>query len=130
MHMALKHAPVNSVATLQTVTGSYLAHAKLTKAQRAFIAADLHSGATQLVHPTVVQSAWLAVVNPTYAHYALRKSERDRALIESGALPLALPAVKALPAPVSSTAKLAEVVAELGVSGTLDALSTLEKSAA
>lgn len=69
----LRHELVNGVATLKTVTGSWLAHARLTKAERAFIARDLYVGDTLLIKPTVVQSAWLAVVNPTYAHWAIRR---------------------------------------------------------
>jgi len=132
MDMAIKHDLVNSVATLRTVTGSYLVRAKLSKVERAFIAADLYSGAIQLVYPTVVQSAWLAQVSDTYAHHALRKSERDRALVESGVLPLWPSAVRALPppSPVSPEQKLSDVVAEIGINNTLVMLAAFERTAA
>jgi hypothetical protein len=119
----------NSVTPLKTVTGQYLVHAKLSKAERAFIARDLHVGDTQLVRPTVVQSAWLAVVNPTYAHLAIRKSENERSLIEEGLMPLTPSTVKALPAPFpSAEQKLAEAVAEIGITGALTALAVIERT--
>jgi hypothetical protein len=132
MDMVINHGLVNSVvAPAKVVTGNYLAYAKLTKAQRAFVAADLVTGAAQLVQPTVLDAAWLASVNPTYAHYALRHSEQERFLIEKGILPLAptVPAMKALPAPVDPVRQLADIVGVLGVGGTLDALTAIEQHA-
>jgi hypothetical protein len=102
-----------------------LVHAKLSKAERAFLARDLYVGDVQLIKPTVTQSAWLAVVNPTYAHWAIRQSESERPLIEKGLVPLS-PPMKALPAPKTAEAKLADVVAEIGVSAALTALAALD----
>jgi len=120
-----RQALVNGVTTLRTVTGQFLVHAKLSKAERAFLARDLYVGDVQLIKPTVTQSAWLAVVNPTYAHWAIRQSESERPLIEKGLVPLS-PPMKALPAPKTAEAKLADVVAEIGVSAALTALAALD----
>jgi hypothetical protein len=102
----------------------------LTLAERAYVAGDLFTGAARLVEPTKLQSAALARVNATYVHWAVRRPS-DRALVTSGAVPLALPpAMKALPPPAHPVALLGEVVAALGVSGTLDALTAIERGAA
>jgi hypothetical protein len=83
MHNKYHNLPVPSM----TVTGRYLAHNRLDLVRRAFLAADLHSGARRLVAPTVAQSAILAGVNRTYAHLAgQRQFERDA--IEAGLIPL------------------------------------------
>lgn len=127
----VRHELVNGTALLRTVTDQYLAHAKLSKAERAFLARDLYTGDVQLVRPTVTQSAWLAVVNSTYAHWAIRRPERERALIESGALPL-LPPMKTLPPPVSVSPEeqLAGVVRAFGgITNTINALAMIEHAA-
>lgn len=126
-----RQALVNGVTTLRTVTGQFLVHAKLSKAERAFLARDLYVGDVQLIKPTVTQSAWLAVVNSTYAHWAIRRPERERALIESGALPL-LPPMKTLPPPVSVSPEeqLAGVVRAFGgITNTINALAMIEHAA-
>jgi hypothetical protein len=118
------YAPVNSVPRL--VMGMWLAHAKLSKAERAYLAGDLYTGAARLVEPTMLQAAMLARVNVTYAHWAIKRPN-DRLLVESGAVPLVPPAgPKALPKPVSPLDRLADVVAELGMNGTLNALTMIE----
>jgi hypothetical protein len=121
-------APVNMVPRL--VTGQWLAHAKLTLAERAYLAGDLYTGAAQLVQPTMLQSAALAKVNATYAHAAFRRPA-DRLLVESGAVPL-VPSVmpKALPKPVDPVEQLADVVAAVGVNGTLGLLAQIETAVA
>ena len=48
-----RQALVNGVTTLRTVTGQFLVHAKLSKAERAFLARDLYVGDVQLIKPTV-----------------------------------------------------------------------------
>ena len=118
---------VASVNAPRLVTGQWLAHAKLTLAQRAYLAADFYSGAVRLVEPTMLMSTALARVNVTYAHQAFKRFN-DRALVESGAVPLSMP--KALPLPPSPQARLASVVAELGITGTFAALASFEHGAA
>jgi hypothetical protein len=119
-------APVNPV---RLITGQWCAHAKLSLAARAYLAADLHTGKAQLISPTVVQSARLARVNPTYVHWAVKRPN-DRLLVTSGAVPIMPPAMpKALPAPVGPLDRLADIVAELGVNGTLNALTVIEGTA-
>ena len=103
-----------------------IARAQLSLVERAYAAADLHKGNVLLVQPTVLQSAALYRVNPTYVHCALKRPN-DRKLVESGAVPFTLPVVKALPAPVSPQQRLADVVAEVGVTGTLNMLAVLDK---
>jgi hypothetical protein len=49
-----------------SVTGRFMAHTHRSIVARAFMAADLHLGVTQLVAPTVTQSAHIARVNLTY----------------------------------------------------------------
>jgi hypothetical protein len=122
------YAPVNTVPRL--VTGQWLAHAKLTLAERAYLAGDLYTGAAQLVQPTVVQSAALARVNTCYAHWAIKRPN-DRLLVESGAVSL-VPTVmpKALPKPLDPVEQLANVVATVGVNGTLGLLAQIENAVA
>jgi len=69
--MAIYHLPDDAVnVTAIPITGRHLAHARSSPIERAFLAADLHSGAKQLVSPTMMQAAHLARVNSTYAHWA------------------------------------------------------------
>jgi len=69
------------------VSGRYLSHNKYDAIGRAFLAADLYTGAKVLVKPTLKQSALLARVNATYAWWAVRR-EPERATIEAGSVPL------------------------------------------
>jgi hypothetical protein len=87
---------VNPVLPLWTINGSYLAYARLSKVERAYLAGDLHLGEMQLVRPTVVQCAYLARVNATYVHWALKR-QADRDLIVGGVKPLVAPHARALP---------------------------------
>jgi hypothetical protein len=74
------------------VTGNFLAHNQRSRVTRAFIAADLVTGAKRLVEPTVVQAALLTGVNRCYAHWAIKRLiERDQ--IEAGHVPLVPPKV-------------------------------------
>jgi|SRR6516164_2283513 hypothetical protein len=123
---SLKNELLNGVVLPRAVTGQYIARAQLSLVERAYAAADLHKGNVLLVQPTVLQSAALYRVNPTYVHCALKRPN-DRKLVESGAVPFTLPVVKALPAPVSPQQRLADVVAEVGVTGTLNMLAVLDK---
>jgi hypothetical protein len=96
------------------VTGQYVAHAKRTRVERAYEAADLVTGKSVLVQPTVVCSAWVWGVNAAYVHWALKRPN-DRLLVESGAVPLVPPPVRALPAPaVPSDFELAEIAHRVG----------------
>ena len=81
--------PVNGFG--RPVSGRYLAHARLTPAEWAYLAADLYNGRRFLVKPTMVQAAWLArKISTTYAHTALRRPD-ERWLVENGHLPLVMP---------------------------------------
>jgi hypothetical protein len=115
---------VNGAAP-RPVTGRYLAHAKLSAAQRAFIASDLIDGRLQLVKPTLTAAAHLARSNTAYVQAALKRQD-ERALIEAGVRPLALPPQPALPTLRSAQAKLADLVAEVGSGMVLDLLAHIE----
>jgi hypothetical protein len=122
--MSVCEVNVNSAAP-RLITGRYLAHAKLSAAQRAFLAADLVTERIKLVKPTLVSAASLARSNCAYVQAALKRQD-ERALIEAGVQPLALPLQPALPAHKSAQEKLADLVAELGSSQVLDLLAHIE----
>jgi hypothetical protein len=63
-------APPTVVVPPQPVTGRYLAHNKLGRVERAFLASDLVNGDKRLIRPTIRQAAMLAGVNATYAWWA------------------------------------------------------------
>jgi hypothetical protein len=116
--------------------GSFLAHNKFDRIARAFIAADLHSGARQLVHPTLTQAAALAGVNRTYAFWATRRLA-ERAAIEAGFVPLvpALPVASKTnggtppaPKPIVELDELGllALVRSVGVSKILDVAAAVE----
>jgi hypothetical protein len=69
------------------ITGRFLAHNRKNRIERAFLAADLHTGAKGLVEPTVSQSALLTDVNRTYAWWAVKR-QAERTQIEAGLVPL------------------------------------------
>lgn len=85
------------------VTGSFLAHAKLSKVEAAYLAADLYRGTRFVVRLTMLQCARLVHVSPAYAHAALRRPD-VRWLVENGHLPLVMPRTtkSATPAPVET----------------------------
>ena len=122
--MGVSEVNVNGAAP-RPVTGRYLAHAKLSAAERAFIASDLVDGRLQLVKPTLTAAAHLARTNVTYVQAALKRQD-ERALIEAGVRPLALPLQPALPAHKSAQEKLADIVREVGSGMVLDLLAHIE----
>ena len=69
------------------IPGIYLARNHLSLIKRAFLAADLISGAKCLTAPTQKQAAGLARVNAFYVYWALKRAS-DRAEIERGHVPL------------------------------------------
>jgi hypothetical protein len=89
--MVIYHLP-EPASIAVPISGRFLAHNRHNRVVRAFIAADLHAGTKRLIKPTLVQSALLAGVNRTYAHWA-DKRQAERAEIEAGLIPL-------VPAPV------------------------------
>jgi hypothetical protein len=115
----------NQATAPRTVTGRYLAHAKLSAAERAFIGADLVTERIKLVRPTLVSAASLARSNCAYVSAALKRQD-ERALIEAGVRPLALPPQPILPAHKSAQEKLADIVREVGSGMVLDLLAGIE----
>src|SRR5262249_59654744 len=75
---------------VRSVPGAYLAYNRFDPTGKAFLAADLHSGALQLVKPTLRQAAALARANYAYAWHAVKR-RAQRAEIEAGPLPLVPP---------------------------------------
>ena len=69
------------------VAGQWLARNQLSLAARAFEAADLMIGASRLIKPTLRQVSFLARVNSTYVHWAV-KQQAERELILLGCRPL------------------------------------------
>jgi hypothetical protein len=71
---SINHVPTRiRVDASMPVTGRYLAHNKLGRVERAFLASDLISGDKRLVKPTIGQAAMLAGVNSTYAWWASKQ---------------------------------------------------------
>lgn len=69
------------------VFGRALAHSRLDLIRRSFIARDLCASVLRLTEPTQLQAAFLARVNPTYVHWAIKRSA-ERTEIEAGLIPL------------------------------------------
>jgi hypothetical protein len=85
------HLPEPAVnSTASPLGGRYLAHNQLSLVKKAFFGADLATGRRPLVAPTVLQSAMLARVNPTYVRYAIKRLG-ERTAIEAGLIPLVPP---------------------------------------
>jgi hypothetical protein len=106
------------------VTGRYLAHNKLSRAERAFLASDLISGDKLLVRPTISQAAMLSKVNATYVWWAgQREAHRDEIL--QGWLPLVPPREIKSRAPITDD-DLFSIVREAGLARTLEAACAVE----
>ena len=115
----------NQATAFRPVTGRWLAHAKLTAVERAFIGSDLVDGRLQLVKPTLRAAAHLARTNECYVQWALQR-QAERLAIEAGAMPLVPTQRPALPPSTSAQERLADLVAELGSSQVLDLLAGIE----
>ena len=119
----------NQATAPRPVTGRWLAHAKLSAVERAFIGSDLVDGRLQLVKPTLTAAAHLARTNTSYVQWALQR-QAERLAIEAGAVPLVPAQRPALPPSISAQARLAGLVAELGSNQVLDLLAGIEASSA
>jgi hypothetical protein len=126
-HYHLSEYGVNSMP----ITGQYLDHTQKSRVERAFIAADLFVGAKHIINPTLVQSAYVASVNRTYAWWATKR-QAERVEIEAGLIPLVPPShfapkacstVNTLPVPQIEIPDraLVEFVRAIGVGRVLDA---------
>ena len=69
------------------ISGSFLARNRHDAVAHAFFACDLFTGAKRLTKPTMLQAAYLARVNVTYAWWAFKR-QAERAAIEAGLVPL------------------------------------------
>jgi hypothetical protein len=107
-----------------SITGRYLAHNKLGRVERAFLASDLISGDKRLVRPTIKQAAMLAQVNITYAWWA-SKQQANRFDIESGYLPLVPPRELKSRAPITD-GDLFDIVREAGIGRVLEVACAVE----
>jgi hypothetical protein len=90
-HYHLQDFGVNG-ANSTPISGSFLCHNRYDQIGRAFLAADLHFGATHLTKPTITQSAALARANPTYAWWACHRLS-ERVQIEAKRVPLVPPRI-------------------------------------
>jgi hypothetical protein len=115
---------VNIPSFVKPLRGRSLGHVQLTKAKRAFRAADLVNGKRCMTDFTVGQAAYLYGVSPSYVHWALNRMV-DRIPIETGVLPL-VPRL----AP-SRQEQLARVVTQIvnryGLDATLTTLAAAEE---
>ena len=121
--------PVEPARRPRPLSGSYLAHSPLSLIERAFLAADLVTGAKYLVDPTQTQGAALARVNRTYVHWAVKRSTW-RWEIERGLLPL-IPTTNGTtlaPTPESGIddSGLVQIVRSVGVNRVLEAAIAAE----
>lgn len=115
------------------IGGRFLAHTHRDRIARAFIAADLHAGTTQLVRPTMTQSAYLARVNVTYAWWAFRR-QAERPAIERGDIPLVPTGITKpnggmLPASITGHVADSEVISfvrSVGINRVLEAAVAVE----
>jgi hypothetical protein len=124
--------PESAATPIPAFTGRFLAFNRKSPVVRAFYAADLHSGAKQLVKPTMVQSAFLAGVNRAYAHWAANR-QAERADIERGLIPLVPSGSKLngtmLPASITghiADSDVIDFVRSVGVNRVLEAAVAVE----
>jgi hypothetical protein len=93
------------------VTGRYLAHARLTPTERAFLAADIVDGRAVVVDLTATQVARILRTNATYVAAASKLTHAERRAVRYGLrpliarkpeqLPLPMPAMSAAPTTIS-----------------------------
>ena len=125
--------PESAATPIPALSGRFLAFNRKSRVVRAFLAADLHSGAKRLVKPTMVQSAFLAGVNRAYAHWAAKRLA-ERAEIEAGLIPLVPPSVSGangamLPASITgyfADSDVVDFVRSVGVNRVLEAAVAVE----
>ena len=117
------------------VTGRYLAHAKLTPAERAFMAVDIVDERVDVGRLTAKQVAVILRTNSTAMAAASKLSPAERKLVEAGVRPLmgAKPVKPAKPAEpllpgilVEDEDALAAIVRRIGVDQALDLVSAIE----
>lgn len=133
--LELYHLPEPGVNSTP-VTGSYLSHNHLDPVHRAFFASDLHSGARRLVQPTMMQAAFLARINVTYAWWAHKRRD-ERGVIELGLVPLVPPhpktngtVLKVPPSAGIDDSELVNIAKRVGPERMLTAAVMAEKLAA
>jgi hypothetical protein len=113
------------------ITGNDLSYIvnRLDRIGRAFVAADLYSGACYLIKPTLKQAAWLAHVNYSYAHWAVKRYAQRKDIL-AGLLPLVPPftpkSTSIITPETVTDAELADVIRKAGISRTLDVAAMVE----
>ena len=125
--------PGSAATPVSTLCGRFLAHNQKSRVVRAFYAADLHSGGTLLVKPTMLQAAFIARVSPAYA-WAAEKRMAERFEIEFGYVPLVPPSVSkangnTLPASITGHVADSDVIAfvrSVGINRVLEAAVAVE----
>ena len=128
--MVMYHLPVPATMPAIPVRGRFLAHNHYDRIGRAFLAADLVTGVTVLVKPTLVQAAFLAGVNRNYAGWAVKRLA-NRAEIENGLTPLvpASPGSNGDGHLVPDDVSLFDFVRAVGVEKILNVASAVEQAA-
>ena len=144
---------VNAIATTavpRVVDAHGLLHRQASKATRACDAADVLDGVAKLQNPTFRLVAAAYGVSLSYVARARRLTPEQRQAVRKGQRPLVLPCAPsappvppALPVPATAPAtppvapvvmgprdRLDEIVAEIGLSATLDLLAASERVAA
>jgi hypothetical protein len=124
-----------TTAMPRVVDAHGLLHLKAPKATKACDAADAVDGLVHVQNLTLrlAAAAWGVSLGSVARAHALHHEERDEVrrgrrplVIQPEALPEALRAV--MPVPMSPEEKLAELVAEVGVSATLTMLAAIEST--
>jgi hypothetical protein len=101
----------------------------LSKTRRALLGASVLKGEIDL-KPTAKDVARMVGCSVNYLHTAVKLSPEEEQRVRANLRPLVESRVKVLPTSASPRARLAEVVAELGIAGTINALIAIEPSAA
>jgi hypothetical protein len=132
----MKHGSKNgtgkiNLPAIKTIDAHSVLNRKSPKSAKACDAADVVDGHAALQNPTIRLVAAAFGVSVGYVLAARRLTPTQREAVRNGWRPLILPrSTPALPAPVSPQERLAGIVAELGVTGTLNALASIERAAA
>ena len=115
--------PVNSTP----LQGKYLSRFLKSKREKAFAGADLYSGATHLVSPTLVQAAGIADSDVSSVWWALQRLPFRKEII-AGDLPLvpARPKKPSVPVPMVDDAVILDFVRKVSVPRILDAAVAVE----
>ena len=109
------------------VTGRYLAHNKLSDVRRAFLGAELHTGARPLIDLTIGQAALLARVHRARVSWAIRQMP-NRSAIEAGLLPLVPKPTAKTNGVITTDLELFNIIRSFGLDHVLEIASQVESA--